>query len=91
MKQSTHLTYIAPYMILTGGGNWCKGHGHGNGSNGIGVEYRFVQNKGLFVDARYMYNNVSFNAASLRYGIRVNFNSPYPTFILEKFPPSTRI
>gem|GEM_PF-1659891 len=39
-------------MILTGGGSCCRTYGHGNGADGIGVEYPFVRNVGLFVDAR---------------------------------------
>ncbi len=44
---------LAPYAMVGGSGTW-NGHGTGYGNVGAGVEYRFTDNIGVFVDGRYL-------------------------------------
>lgn len=62
---------LAPYVVVGGGGTW-DGHGTGYGNVGGGLEYRFTDNIGVFVDGRYFYGGTG-NVANLRSGLRVAF------------------
>ena len=62
---------LAPYALVGGGGTW-NGHGTGYGNVGGGVEYRFTDNVGIFVDGRYFYGGTG-NVANLRSGLRISF------------------
>ena len=62
---------LAPYVMVGGGAGWdgtCIGYGNVGG----GLEYRFTNNIGLFVDGRYFYGG-SGNVANLRSGLRFAF------------------
>ncbi len=62
---------LAPYAMVGGGAAW-DGTTIGYGNVGGGVEYRFTNNIGLFVDGRYFYGG-SGNVANLRSGLRFAF------------------
>lgn len=62
---------LAPYVMVGGGGAW-DGYGKGYGNVGGGLEYRFTNNVGLFVDGRYFYGGVG-NLANIRSGLRIAF------------------
>lgn len=64
---------LAPYIMVGGGGSWASGEsGLGFGNVGAGVEYRFTNHIGLFVDGRYFYGGTG-NVANLRSGLRYAF------------------
>lgn len=64
---------LAPYVMVGGGAAWpTSGPGFGYGNVGAGLEYRFTNNVGVFVDGRYMYGGVG-NIVGLRSGLRVAF------------------
>ena len=62
---------LAPYVMVGGGGAW-DGVGTGYGNVGGGIEYRFTDHVGVFVDGRYLYGG-SGNVADIRSGIRIAF------------------
>jgi hypothetical protein len=62
---------LAPYIMAGGGAGW-DGNVVGFGNVGAGLEYRFTNNIGLFVDSRYFYGG-SGNVANLRSGLRFAF------------------
>lgn len=62
---------LTTYGMVGGGGAW-NGEGKGYGNVGGGVEYRFTDNVGLFVDSRYFYGGTG-NLANLRSGLRFAF------------------
>lgn len=62
---------LAPYAMVGGGAAW-NGTTVGFGNVGGGLEYRFTNNIGLFVDGRYFYGG-SGNVANLRSGLRFAF------------------
>ena len=62
---------LAPYVMVGGGGAW-DGVGTGYGNVGGGIEYRFTDHIGVFVDGRYLYGG-SGNVADVRSGIRIAF------------------
>jgi hypothetical protein len=62
---------LAPYLLVGGGGTWdWKGTGYGN--VGLGLEYRFTDHIGAFVDGRYFYGGTG-NVGNLRAGMRFAF------------------
>lgn len=64
---------LAPYIMVGGGGAWSNSHdGLGYGNVGGGLEYRFTDHIGLFVDSRYFYGGTG-NVANLRSGLRIAF------------------
>jgi hypothetical protein len=65
--------HLAPYVMASGGGVWAKAYAHGQGRTGIGMEYRFTPNVGLFVDSTYGFNNAPMNDAMTRFGTRIAF------------------
>ena len=71
---------LAPYIFVGGGAAW-DGDCVGYGNVGAGLEYRFTDHIGAFVDGRYFYGNKDFgNAANLRAGIAVRvLNSLKPS------------
>lgn len=62
---------LAPYIMVGGGAGW-DGTMVGFGNVGGGLEYRFTDNIGVFVDSRYFYGG-SGNVANLRSGLRFAF------------------
>jgi hypothetical protein len=65
--------HLAPYAFLGGGATWGNHATAGNGDAGLGLEYRFTRNIGLFVDSRYLYGSRSLNETLSRAGIRFVF------------------
>jgi len=63
--------HLAPYVMVGGGGAW-DGVGTGYGNVGGGLEYRFTDHVGIFVDGRYLYGG-SGNVADIRSGVRIAF------------------
>jgi hypothetical protein len=64
---------LAPYVLVGGGCAW-DGDTVGYGNVGGGLEYRFTNHIGVFVDGRYFYGNKDFgNVANLRAGMRFAF------------------
>ena len=64
---------LAPYILVGGGAAW-DGDVHGYGNVGAGLEYRFTDHIGAFVDGRWFYGNEDFgNVANLRAGLRFAF------------------
>ena len=60
---------LAPYVLVGGGGTWdMNGRGYGK----LGVEYRFTDHIGVFVDGRYFYGGTG-NVGNLRAGMRFAF------------------
>jgi hypothetical protein len=62
---------LAPYVMVGGGVGW-DGTAVGYGNVGGGLEYRFTDHIGIFVDGRYFYGG-SGNVANLRSGLRFAF------------------
>jgi opacity protein-like surface antigen len=62
---------LAPYLIVGGGAAW-DGNAIGFGNVGAGLEYRFTNNIGIFVDSRYFYGGTG-NVGNLRGGLRLAF------------------
>lgn len=62
---------LAPYVMVGGGAGW-DGTTVGFGNVGAGLEYRFTNNVGLFVDGRYFYGG-SGDVANVRSGLRLAF------------------
>jgi hypothetical protein len=63
----------APYALVGGGGTWDgKPNGTGYGNVGLGLEYRFTDHIGVFVDGRYFYGGTG-NVGNLRAGMRFAF------------------
>jgi hypothetical protein len=62
---------LAPYLMVGGGAGW-DGNMIGFGNVGGGLEYRFTDNIGIFVDSRFFYGG-SGNVANLRSGLRFAF------------------
>ena len=50
---------LAPYIMVGGGVGW-DGDALGYGNVGGGLEYRFTDHIGVFVDGRYFYGNEDF-------------------------------
>jgi hypothetical protein len=62
---------LAPYLLVGGGGAWdFVGTGYGN--VGLGLEYRFTDNIGIFADGRYFYGGTG-NVGNIRAGLRFAF------------------
>jgi hypothetical protein len=62
---------LAPYVLVGGGGAWDH-DGIGYGNVGGGLEYRFTDHIGAFVDGRYFYGGTG-NVGNLRAGLRFAF------------------
>jgi hypothetical protein len=62
---------LAPYVLVGGGGAWDH-NGTGYGNVGLGLEYRFTDHIGAFVDGRYFYGGTG-NVGNLRAGMRFAF------------------
>ncbi len=67
---------LAPYAMIGGGANWgCATQGDGNA--GVGVEYRFTRNIGMFADCRWLYGGndggARLSMALPRVGVRFAF------------------
>ena len=62
---------LAPYVLVGGGGAWDH-TGTGYGNVGLGLEYRFTDHIGAFVDGRYFYGGTG-NVGNLRAGMRFAF------------------
>ena len=62
---------LAPYVLVGGGGAWDH-TGIGYGNVGLGLEYRFTDHIGAFVDGRYFYGGTG-NVGNLRAGMRFAF------------------
>lgn len=62
---------LSPYVMVGGGAGW-DGNLVGYGNAGGGLEYRFTDNIGVFVDGRYFYGGPG-NVANLRSGLRFAF------------------
>ena len=65
--------HLAPYAFLGGGATWGNHTTAGNGDGGLGIEYRFTPNIGLFVDGRYLFGSRSLSETLSRAGIRFAF------------------
>ena len=63
--------HIAPYLLVGGGGAW-DSDGIGYGNVGGGLEVRFTDHIGIFVDGRYFYGGTG-NVGNLRAGMRFAF------------------
>jgi hypothetical protein len=65
---------LAPYVLVGGGAAWDHDV-HGYGNVGGGLEYRFTDHIGAFVDGRYFYGSKDGfgNVANLRAGMRFAF------------------
>ncbi|HEY5768922.1 MAG TPA: hypothetical protein VIS71_03660 [Terrimicrobium sp.] len=64
---------LAPYIMVGGGVGW-DGDAVGYGNVGGGLEYRFTDHIGAFVDGRWFYGNEDFgNSGNLRAGMRFAF------------------
>ncbi len=65
---------LAPYIMVGGGVAW-DGDEYGYGNVGGGLEYRFTDHIGIFVDGRYFYGTKDGfgNVANLRAGMRFAF------------------
>ncbi len=62
---------LAPYMMVGAGGAW-DGEAKAYGNVGGGMEYRFTNHFGIFVDSRYFFGGTG-NVANLRSGFRFAF------------------
>jgi len=62
---------LAPYVMAGAGGAW-DGEAKAYGNVGGGLEYRFTNNIGIFVDGRYFYGGTG-NVANMRSGLRFAF------------------
>ena len=65
--------HLAPYGFAGGGATWGNHATAGNGDAGVGLEYRFTRNIGLFVDSRYLYGSHALNETLSRAGVRFSF------------------
>ena len=65
--------HLAPYAFAGGGATWGNHATAGNGDAGVGLEYRFTRNIGIFVDSRYLYGSRSLNETLSRAGVRFAF------------------
>jgi len=65
--------HLAPYAFIGGGATWGNHATAGNGDVGLGLEYRFTKNIGIFVDSRYLYGSRSLSETLSRAGIRFAF------------------
>jgi outer membrane protein with beta-barrel domain len=63
---------LAPYVFIGPGGHF-NGEGEASGHGGGGFEWRFLENIGLFADARYNFTTGPDDFALYRTGIRFNF------------------
>ena len=67
---------LAPYAMIGGGANWGSAT-QGDGNVGIGAEYRFTRNIGMFADCRWLYGGNTGGArlsmALPRVGVRFAF------------------
>ena len=63
---------LAPYVIAGGGGQW-DGRASGIGEVGGGVEFRFSQHYGFFVDGRYIIHDARQNYVAETAGFTYNF------------------
>ena len=62
---------LAPYAMAGAGGAW-DGEAKAYGNVGGGIEYRFTNHFGLFVDSRYFFGGTG-NVTNLRSGLRFAF------------------
>ena len=65
--------HLAPYTFVGGGATWGNHATAGNGDVGLGLDYRFTKNVGLFVDSRYIFGNRGLNESLSRAGVRFAF------------------
>ena len=65
--------HLAPYGFVGGGATWGNHATAGNGDVGVGLEYRFTKNIGIFVDSRYLYGSRSLSETLSRAGLRLAF------------------
>jgi hypothetical protein len=65
-------TGIAPY-VFGGAGHQFDGVEQTFGQAGAGIEFRFAQNIGIFIDARYVYADKTENYGVGRTGLRLSF------------------
>ena len=65
--------HLAPYAFVGGGATWGNHATAGDGDAGLGLEYRFTKNIGIFVDSRYLYGSRSLNESLSRAGVRFAF------------------
>jgi len=65
--------HLAPYGFAGGGATWGNHATAGNGDVGVGLEYRFTKNIGIFVDSRYLYGSRSLSETLSRAGVRFAF------------------
>lgn len=65
--------HLAPYAFVGGGATWGNHATAGDGDVGVGLDYRFTKNFGIFVDSRYLYGNRNLNETLSRAGVRFAF------------------
>jgi len=63
---------LAPYILVGGGGQW-DGRGEGIGAVGGGVEFRFRQHYGIFVEGRWIIHDSRESYAAETAGFSYNF------------------
>ncbi|SDT88886.1 hypothetical protein SAMN05444156_0454 [Verrucomicrobium sp. GAS474] len=62
--------HIAPYAFIGAGGNFMTNDEQATGDLGVGVEWRFTRNWGIFTDARYVVADDTNNYGLARLGVR---------------------
>jgi hypothetical protein len=65
-------TGVAPY-IFGGGGHQFDEVAQNFGQAGVGIELRFMEHAGIFIDARYVFADKTDNYGVGRAGLRINF------------------
>jgi len=65
--------HLAPYGFAGGGATWGNHATAGNGDVGVGLDYRFTKNFGVFIDSRYLYGSRSLSETLSRAGVRFAF------------------
>lgn len=63
---------VAPYVIFGGGGQW-DGQGVGIADVGGGLEFRFKDHYGIYLESRWIVRNSSQNYAATTLGVSYNF------------------
>ncbi|MGC3989939.1 MAG: hypothetical protein QM796_09735 [Chthoniobacteraceae bacterium] len=71
-ENETHSLGLAPYVYVGAGGQF-DGVSAAFGQVGGGVELRFAQHWGTFVDGRYVLHDSNLNYGLFRAGVRINF------------------
>jgi hypothetical protein len=64
--------HLAPYALVGGGATWGN-QTQGDGNVGLGLDYRFTRNVGIFADSRYLYGNNGLSETLTRAGLRFAF------------------